>query len=400
VNGEISIAYNGVHQAYQLALAARELGALERFYCSVYASPGKWGGRLASLLGAETLRNRRIEGLSADVVAEYPWPFLSHQLRSKLGTVSANDWEQANFQFDRWVARHLKKSAGKIFVGVETCAAESFQIAQSRGMIRVLDCPQVHPKFLHDMLTLAAQDIGLSWDVKFDSDEMLRRKQIEFELADYLLTLSELHTRSYTDNGVAPERIVEIPLWADPLIWYPPPAPVKRETDLLRVLFVGGINLRKGIPYLLEASKACRGKIELKLVGSPSPELQGILTEYREDFTIVPPVTKAELRAIYWNADVLVLPSIVDSFGFVAMEAMACALPVIVSENCGVPVPDLSWRVPIMDSRAIVERLTCYNLNRGWLARDAEIAQQFAGQFTPERYRGEIKKLYQKLLNS
>jgi glycosyltransferase involved in cell wall biosynthesis len=400
VNEKITVAYNGVHQAYQLALAAHELDELECFYCSLYTSPGKWGGRLERVLGSEVMRNRRVDGLPANSVLEYPWPFLSHQLRSKVGIATTTDWEQANFQFDHWVANHLQHSTGKIFVGVETCAAESFQVAVSRGMIRLLDCPQVHPKFLHEMLALAAKHIGLSWDVKFDSDEMLRRKQIEFELADYLLTLSELHTRSYTTNGVSPERIVEIPLWADPEIWYPSPAPVSRETELLRVLFVGGINLRKGIPYLLEASRVCRGKIELQLVGTPSAELQGILAEYQDDYVVVPPVTKAELRSIYWNADVLVLPSIVDSFGFVAMEAMACGLPVIVSENCGVPVPEPAWRVPVMNSRAIVERLDDYAMNRDCLAKDAEIARQFARQFTPERYRGEIKKLYQRLLDA
>jgi hypothetical protein len=36
VSGKIIVAYNGVHQAYQLALAAEEIGELARFYCSVY----------------------------------------------------------------------------------------------------------------------------------------------------------------------------------------------------------------------------------------------------------------------------------------------------------------------------------------------------------------------------
>jgi glycosyltransferase involved in cell wall biosynthesis len=353
---------------------------------------------LESLLGAETMHNRRLEGLPASAVCEYPWPFLAHQVRAKLRLTKAHDWEKANFKFDHWVARHLTKSDSEIFVGVETCAAESFQMAKAQGMTCVLDCPQVHPAFLRDALTLAAKDAGLSWDAKFDSDEMLRRKQIEFELADSLLTLSALHTRSYVENGIAPERIVEIPLWADPAMWYAAPQPVARNNELLRVLFVGGINLRKGIPYLLQAARKCRGKIALQMVGAPAPELQTILAEYRGDYTVLPTVTKAELRSVYWNADVLVLPSIVDSFGFVAMEAMACGVPVIVSDNCGVPVPEPSWRVPIMDSQAIVERLESYAANRDWLARDGETALQFARQFTPEKYRGEIKNLYRKLL--
>ena len=40
----ITIAYGGVHQVFQLALAAEELGALDRFYCAAFDAPGKWGG--------------------------------------------------------------------------------------------------------------------------------------------------------------------------------------------------------------------------------------------------------------------------------------------------------------------------------------------------------------------
>ncbi len=393
----ITVAYSGVHQVYQLALAAEESDQLDRFYCSLYTAAGKWGGWLARVLGSDALLNRRVNGLSTEKVSEHPWPFLFHRLRQSAGLAGARDWEQANFRFDRWVARWLKQSDSRIFVGVETCAAESFMAAQERGMIRVLDCPQVHPAFLQNELAAAARALGLTWQVKFDSDEMLKRKQIEFELADYVLTLSELHTRSYTSNGVPPERVVEIPLWADPALWYPPEMRRERKTGLLQTLFVGGVNLRKGIPYLLAASRQCRGRIDLKLVGSPSREVEKFLAEFREDFTIVAPVSKPELRSLYWQADVLVLPSLVDSFGFVAMEAMACGLPVIVSDNCGVPVPDPAWRVPVRDSAALARRLEYYATNRDWLQCDGEIAQQFARQFTPERYRAQIKRFYRRL---
>jgi glycosyltransferase involved in cell wall biosynthesis len=109
-------------------------------------------------------------------------------------------------------------------------------------------------------------------------------------------------------------------------------------------------------------------------------------------------VSKSQLRDVYWKHDVLVLPSLGDSFGFVALEAMACGLPVIVTENCGVPVPDSAWRVPIMNSTAIARRLEYYASDRDALARDGKIAQVFAKQFTPERYREQIKNLLQKLL--
>jgi len=60
-----------------------------------------------------------------------------------------------------------------------------------------------------------------------------------------------------------------------------------------------------------------------------------------------PPQSKAALRELYCKHDIMVFPSLSDSFRFVAMETMACSLPVIVTQNCGVPVPEELWRVPV-----------------------------------------------------
>ena len=54
--GRIVVSYAGVHQAYQLALAAQEMGELKAFYCSLYDAPKKWGGMIAGLVGHECVR--------------------------------------------------------------------------------------------------------------------------------------------------------------------------------------------------------------------------------------------------------------------------------------------------------------------------------------------------------
>ena len=59
VTGGITAAYSGVHAIYQIALAAHELGRLDRLHCSLIDAPGKWGGLLSRSLGAGALTNRR-----------------------------------------------------------------------------------------------------------------------------------------------------------------------------------------------------------------------------------------------------------------------------------------------------------------------------------------------------
>jgi hypothetical protein len=71
---------------------------------------------------------------------------------------------------------------------------------------------------------------------------------------------------------------------------------------------------------------------------------------------------------------------------------------VIVTENCGVPVPDPSWRVPAHDSDAIARRLVLYADDRALCREHGLIASAFARQFTPVRYRDNVRKILREFL--
>lgn len=77
------------------------------------------------------------------------------------------------------------------------------------------------------------------------------------------------------------------------------------------VLFVGGQDKRKGLHFLIEALRGL--DVTLLICGG----------EHRD------------MPAVYNACDILVLPSLFDSFGFPVLEAMASGIPVIVSKNTG-----------------------------------------------------------------
>lgn len=76
---------------------------------------------------------------------------------------------------------------------------------------------------------------------------------------------------------------------------------------------------------------------------------------------IVGHVPKLELAGDYNESSVFVLPSLADSYGLVTLEAMACGLPVVVTENSGSKeaVRDGvdGFVVPIRDIKALKEKL-------------------------------------------
>src|SRR5205823_1873817 len=138
--------------------------------------------------------------------------------------------------------------------------------------IKVLNCPQVHPRFLSALLDKATDHLGAQRPRDFDPPDLAARKAEEYELADLILVLSDIHHRSFVEAGFSADRLVQIPLWVDPQLWFPQQrgdecqvtSDVSPVTPL-KVLFVGSIGLRKGIPYLIRALEQCDQPVELTL---------------------------------------------------------------------------------------------------------------------------------------
>jgi D-inositol-3-phosphate glycosyltransferase len=114
------------------------------------------------------------------------------------------------------------------------------------------------------------------------------------------------------------------------------------------VLYVGRIAPVKGLDTLLDAVARLRDRgraLQLLIVGGDADEpLDGHEAELRrraerlrvgDHVRFVGARTQPVLRTYYVAADVTVLPSHYESFGMVALEAMACASPVIASRVGG-----------------------------------------------------------------
>ena len=105
------------------------------------------------------------------------------------------------------------------------------------------------------------------------------------------------------------------------------------------VLFVGRFAPLKGIERLLAAMPYLREHRRLRLIiiggnGTATPEcreLQRLSEAYGigEAVTFAGRVPQEHLPPYYSAADVLVLPSYYESFGLVALEALACGTPVV-----------------------------------------------------------------------
>jgi len=104
------------------------------------------------------------------------------------------------------------------------------------------------------------------------------------------------------------------------------------------LLLIGNDWRNKGLPALLEAASLCRDlPLRLLIVGQDNP---APFVSNARQLNLLDRVTfaspSADILSFYAAADVLVSPSLEDSFNLPCLEAMACGLPVILSPNAGI----------------------------------------------------------------
>ena len=109
------------------------------------------------------------------------------------------------------------------------------------------------------------------------------------------------------------------------------------------VLFVGRLIKLKGVDYLIKAMQRLDPeKFELHIVGD-GPERENLEKITQKNIFFYGYRTGAELENLYKNADLFVLPSIVDDQGFteglgtVLLEAASFHVPIIASNVGGIP---------------------------------------------------------------
>jgi glycosyltransferase involved in cell wall biosynthesis len=178
----------------------------------------------------------------------------------------------------------------------------------------------------------------------------------KFDLADLTVVPSRFVERECAELGCDLRHTVVIP-YPIGQGWFE----ISNTPSIGRVLFVGSVTPAKGIHYLAMAARILRArnvKAEVRVVGGVSEELRGL--PLFEGLTFVGAVPRSEVWREFQKADVLVFPTLCDSFGLVQLEALASGVPVITTANCGEAVNDgcEGFICPIRDPTALADRIT------------------------------------------
>ena len=217
------------------------------------------------------------------------------------------------------------------------------------------DILHVHWPFPHGVMAFPASRIlGIPMVFSFHGAELLLMRKFGF-VKPILRWLTKRAT-GVTANSSFTHKLIQDTVYDGPVSIIPygltieakTPKP-RGENEIPRLLFVGRLDERKGLQYLLNAMPKILGElpVELRVVGKGilEEELKGQCDamNLNDSVRFLGFITKEELANEYATCDVFVLPAIVDSkgdtegLGIVMIEALAHEKPVIASHVGGIP---------------------------------------------------------------
>ncbi len=177
------------------------------------------------------------------------------------------------------------------------------------------------------------------------------------------------------------------------------------------ILFVGRLEKRKGLKYLLEAYSKLKWEfpdIRLLVVGPGNPDKDShriLGAQNLQDVEFIGPVSQIDLPRYYASADIFCSPATgSESFGIVLLEAMAMGKPVVASnlEGYASIVSDGKQGIlfPPKNSEALAAALSR-------LVQDPELRRQMGGEgrLAVDQYRWEevarqVEEYYYQCLDS
>jgi len=235
---------------------------------------------------------------------------VSDELRRLGHSVSIND----GFNRPRLFSNHY---------AVEMCKDADVHFFNEPSTVFPLSLAQ-SSKPINRVITFHAPVAGLVFKNFYSSVIRLFYRKANLVLAT--TKRSEQFLKSYGVNATV------VPLWADDFFKSSIQNRYARKPYVLSVCLVDRFHTYKNYPMISRLAKTLRSKFNLPLlhVGSNDFVLPYV--------THLGKVSRSELRQLYQNALLLVLPStgVFEGFGIVAAEALTCNTPVLVSDCSGI----------------------------------------------------------------
>ena len=257
-----------------------------------------------------------------------------------------------------WSKRYIE-NASVFHVRSGSGQGGAIKKAKEKGMIVIVDHSIASIQYMEEILSPEYKKYGKKYPLNKHSKF---RKVMEADCcsADYILVNSDFVKSTLIKDGYSPDKIKVIYLGVrEDFIGLKTDYCIPKD-EPIKMLFVGGFNFRKGAEYVLKAIDILYERnipFRLQILGNISEFKGEIEKHHPEKIDILGTVMYDQLKDYYASADMFLFPSLSEGSTRAGMEAMGIGLPVLVTENCGIPaINDVNAIVvPIKDANAIAD---------------------------------------------
>ena len=324
-------------------------------------------GHLSAIYSTWPWARLKREGLPREKVRTFPRWGLPEYLLGRAGLDLPWLTDELGYRnalaFDRWTERQIRAQLCQghhldALIGISGSSLRAGQLVQAHGGLFCCDRGSTHQRFQEEIVSEEYRRWGIDRPVSDLRDTL--REQAIYAAADAIVVPSSVARRSFLSQGVSAHKVHVIPYGVRLEHFTPTALP---PPDEFSVLFGGAVGLRKGFPYLLQAFAALQTpRKRLRVIGAVQADVRDLLPRLPQDrVEFLGALPQAELAGWMSRSHLLVLPSIEEGLALVQAQALACACPVLCSENTG--GEDLftdgveGFIVPVRDVDALADRM-------------------------------------------
>lgn len=229
--------------------------------------------------------------------------------------------------------------------------------------------------------------------------------------ADYCTALNPLEYEKYSKLNVDKSKVVDLGNGVN-ISAFKKPLPKKEILSLQQewkklknekiILYVGRIHKSKGLHYLLKAVENY-SIFRVVLIGTDAgylSSLQDLAKQLKIEDRVVfyGKISNEKLPLAYQSADIFCLPSEMEGFGIVLVEAMASGIPIITSDRGAMPFLIKNnyngLNVPFADSVELGKKLFELISKPNLMKKFASNAKVVADKYSIESVSKQAEKIY------
>jgi starch synthase len=321
---------HGTQHSFHLAKQLNDKKILFKFYTGFAYTERSFYSFFHSFLFF--LKRRLIIGVESDKLKTFPFLELFFLALLRIGIKSEFVLYIKSLIFQNLISNDVLLRAD-VIIGFDTCSWIISRRCKKLGKPFILEASIGHPvpknKIFNELL-YHFPDWGSGISLK--KNYFIKYEEEEIENSSYISVPSSFVKSTYISMQVPDKKIVINPFGTN-ISHFIPKNHGPLIDNKINFLFFGALNARKGLPLLLKVWEQCSNlNCQLIIAGYGKIPKNIVLPS---NVINAGSIHKADRIALFHNSDVFLFPSYFEGFALVLLEAAACGLPIISTDNAG-----------------------------------------------------------------